>query len=184
MLDHGIILKCPICTLRPMTDADEKNVLRLWNEDFVIGNLFMSRTSPETYRRYFDLYKAATGEYRWVVEDATGKFVGTMGAKIETIETVFSNFLAFYPTETPVMPAAYVLFHDFIFGGLGAMRLDFTVVTSNRKVKGLCRLVGSVDSGERIVKTASNGETITLEKWSLAAGAWRRNRTAFESIIK
>lgn len=185
MLDHKIVLESGRCRLRPMTDADEAAVVRLWNQDFVVGKLFMSRTTPEVYREHFERYKTDPDQYRWVVEDRDGKFIGTSGVtRVE--QFVFKiGFLALYPTDSfqPVEPG--ILVRDYVFSpdGFNAKKMIFTIVTTNHAIRRMHRLFRDIDTGRRIEKIGSNGEPVTLECWEITPESWASARPTMTRLF-
>jgi len=184
MLDHGVYLDCSICHLRPMTDADEDRVLELWNQDFVVGNLFMSKTSHETYRKYFEKYKADPNEWRFVIEDARHAFVGTTGYTRIDAETFSSGYFAMYPTQDPILPALNVLTGEWLWERMGFKKHVFTVNAANKKIKRYHQLLGNVYTGKSERKIGSDGRELVLEHWIGTVEGWPKIRAQFGSIAE
>lgn len=165
MLNHGIVLMSKNCRLRPMLESDEEKVLGLWNQDFVVGNLFMSKTRPEVYRKYFEKYKDDPNEWRWVVEEDGGRFVGTISLERQSsVEGVAGGF-ALYPTERFLAVVPNILMLDFAFKELGMQRVSFTINTVNDKIRKFHKLLQAVNTGMWTRKMGSNGKEVALEHW-------------------
>lgn len=184
MLDHGIHFDCSICHLRPMTDADEDKVLELWNQDFVVGNLFMSKTSHEVYRKYFDKYKTAVDEWRFVIEDRNHQFVGTTGYWRVDEETFASGFFAMYPTEEPVLAALNVLTGDWLWNVMKFKRHVFTINAENKRIRRFHTLLGNRFSGRIEERPSSAGGVVRLEHWYGVAENWPTVRAHYAAIVE
>jgi len=184
MLDHGVHFDCSICHVRPMTDADEDQVLELWNQDFVVGNLFMSKTSHETYRKYFDVYKTNLDEWRFVIEDAQCNFVGTTGITRLDAETYTSGYFAMYPTADPILPAINVLMGKWIWEEMGFKKHVFTVNAANARIKRYHQLLGNFYTGISEHKLGSNGKDIVLEHWMGTVDSWVKTRSLYGALVE
>lgn len=185
MLDHGIILEGGGCRLRPMTDTDTGDVLQLWNQDFVVGKLYMSKTSVEIYNKHFELYKVDPNQYRWVVEDLDGNFVGTSGLSIVEPGVAEIGFFALYPTEAfqPVVPGILVREFSFSSKGLKLKKIVFTINSTNKTIRKMHRLFKDVDTGRRSEKVGSDGNPLTLEHWEITPESWASARPMMRKLF-
>lgn len=175
MLDHGVVLSVGRCHLRPMREEDESLVLGLWNQDFVVGSLFMSKTSSETYRKYFERYKENPNEWRWTVEDSEGQFVGTVSLKRESDKVGVIGGFALYPTLAFLSVVPNILVLDFAFANLKMQRVRFTINAANNKIRKFHKLLKAVNTGEHTRKLGSNGKEVVLEHWYYDCAGWFAN---------
>ena len=172
MLNHGVVLRSKNCRLRPMLESDEEKVLELWNQDFVIGNLFMSKTSTEVYRRYFEKYKGNPDEWRWVVEEDEGRFVGTISLERSPNADGIAGGFALYPTSCFLAVVPNILMLDFAFQELKMHRVNFTINANNNKIRKFHKLLQAINTGTCTKKIGSNGKEIVLEHWYYDCRAW------------
>ena len=182
MLSHGIVLEVGGCRLRPALDSDEADILGLWNQDFVVGNLFMSKTAPEIYRRYFEAYRVNPDEWRWVVEESDGRFVGTISLGRSQNANGVLGGLALYPTSSflAVVPAVLVL--DFAFEKLKMKRVLFTINAENDRIRRFHKLLHAINTMRLSRKTGSNGKEVVLEHWYYDRKSWADAREEHESL--
>lgn len=172
MLNHGIVLNAGRCCLRPMRDEDEENVIALWNQDYVVGNLYMTKTTQEIYRKHFEAYKCNPDEWRWVVEETEGKFVGTISLKRKESSIGQAGGFALYPTEQFLAVVPNILMLDFAFLKLGMQQVLFTIVTENNKIRKFHKLLHAINTGECSRRMGSNGKEVVLEHWYYDRHAW------------
>lgn len=182
MLDHGIVIESKHCHLRPMMEADEENVIGLWNQDYVVGNLYMTKTTPEIYREHFARYRTNPNQWRFVIEDLDGNFVGTTGRTLVSPGVYNTGFFALYPTESFLAIEPLVALNTFWFDRMEAQRIEFTVVSTNEKIKKLHRFLGAEDTGVCSERRGSNGKIVRLEHGVYRREAWNLRRAFYESI--
>ena len=183
MLNHNIRLDSKYCHLRPLVWADENNVLDLWNQDYVVGRLFMSRTSMETYRRYFKIYEHDPDNYRFAVEDSHNKFVGTVAFTRKDNKICEIGMLALHPTRDPVLVVLQVMLLDYLFHQQAFREVWFTVHPTNGKIKKVHKFFGAINTGRVTEKKGSNGLPIRLEHWKYIADDWASRKEALLSLL-
>ena len=93
-MTHFVNLRFGNCWLRPELREDCDRILELWNAPFVVGNLYMSKTSRETFLKYYDSYIADPTDMHWCICNAKGDFIGTIGVSHLTQDSCFSGRFA------------------------------------------------------------------------------------------
>ena len=184
MLDHNIFLVSKNCRLRPMLESDEDQVLALWNQDYVVGNLFMSKTSSETYRKHFELYKQDPRQWRWIIENNRGECCGTTGLTLIKDGIAKSGCFAMWPTKEFLPNVPDILMYNFAFQKIGVNLIELTFVSNNKKIRQYHKLQRGHDTGRRIRKIGSNGLEIELECWEYTKENWCKNQKFHEWALE
>ena len=185
MLNHGIYFKFGECVLRPTIWEDSEKILELWNQPFVIGKLFMAKTDLATYSNFFSLYSEDSNQYRWTIEDLEGNFIGTDSLTVSGNgkEATLGHF-AMYPTDKFLTFTPGVLIRNFAFNELKVEEINFTLLSSNHKIKKYHKILKAENTGIITKKIGSNGEEICLEHWRYTRNEWNNNVETIMKLIK
>ena len=181
MLAHNFSLKRGNCNLRPVTEADEDQIIELWNADHVVGSLYMSKTTHAAYRRFFDSYCGDPNEWRWVIQTNDGEFVGTIRIYCRDGQYTLSQF-ALWPTKSFLAVVPCILAIDFAFENFCSDTINIDLPVHNTRIQKLHKILGAHDTGGRRTFVASNGQTVTQEQWVYKRDEWNRNRSFIESL--
>ena len=183
MLDHGIYLSRGNCRIRPITTNDEDNVLELWNQDYVVGNLWSGRTSHETYREHFEKYVGDPNTFQMIVEDDESAFVGTIGYKIDG-GCATTSWFALYPTMKflPVVPV--ILLNDYLFYCKNYDEILFNVNSRNSKIKKLHLLLHAEYTGKVANVHSRYGADVIREYWHYTRNEWNRHKDFYDNLCK
>jgi len=179
MLNHDIRRQSGECVIRPMLESDEENVLKLWNQDWVIGPLWSSRTSRETYRSRFETYKSNPDEYQCVVEKPDGTFVGTVGFRRIDAETSSFMYMALYPGRGFPAAVPFIMLMDYIFNTLHANRALFRRSVANEKIKKVFVDFRCENTGQTDTVVSRYGVESTREFWQYERLAFNANKDYF-----
>ena len=183
MLNHGVVLEHGDCRLRPLVEADEANVLDLWNRDYVLGKLFSAKTSVKTYRRCFERYRDDPGSWHWAVEEkSTGRFCGTIGCRLAEGD-VEPYLLALIPGRTfPALVPLWLVF-DFDLMGLNFEQLHYFTAIDNDKGKGIYGKLLPEKVGEPEPVTSRYGVKSLRERWTCRRSVWAAHADYFRDLM-
>lgn len=172
MLEHGVILDGLSCRLRPIKIEDEDLVLNLWNQDYVIGNLYSGRTTSEVYRKYFSKYSVDTGAWQWVIErKCDGAFCGTIGCnRVE--DCINFGWVAMCKNRGFYAMEACALLFDYVFTVLNPKMIKFNVASHNERAMRVYKRLGAVGSGEIQTGVSRYGQRYAHEKWFCLKKDW------------
>lgn len=182
MLDHNVYLSGGACRLRPITRKDTDQVLNLWNQDYVVGNLFSGITSLETYVGYFDKYVADKYSRQWVVEDDEQNFVGTIGC-VQEDNSVKIGWFALFPTKKFMAFVPVVLLNDYIFDKLSPDRIVFNINSRNHKIKKFHRFLGAEKEPREETVISRYGVKVVCEHWFYDRECWLANSPTFHDLF-
>lgn len=178
MNDNNYILQTENERYRPVTLDDAEFIVRLRNQNHVIGRIHDTSLDIERQRQWIREYLARDNEYYWIIESLSGTPLGTISfyhydGEKNQIES--GRWVRIHDSSSGSL-SEEVLLKDFAFNVLKVSKVVADVVTTNKKVVKLHRFLGEREVFHESGVDGVGGKSVDVIWFELTKEMWETNR--------